>query len=34
MTAEEWAALEADPRVTIAANGSFVSDRHVEQEQP
>lgn len=24
MTAEDWARLEADPRVTISASGSFL----------
>lgn len=28
MTAADWAALEADPRVTIAANGSCIPDHH------
>ena len=32
-TAEEWTRLEADPRVTIAANGSFVPDSRKEDEQ-
>ena len=28
MNATDWAALEADPRVTIAGNGSFIPDHH------
>ena len=33
MTADDWARLEADPRVTIAANGSFVGDSHDEASE-
>jgi hypothetical protein len=30
MTPADWAALEANPLVTIAANGSHVDDRHTD----
>lgn len=33
MTTERWEYLANHPLVTIAANGSFVPDSHVEPEQ-
>lgn len=33
MTAAEWSALEADSRVTIAANGSCIPDRHADADE-
>jgi hypothetical protein len=33
VTSEAWAALDADPRVTIAANGSCLNAGEVDDER-
>jgi hypothetical protein len=33
MSPEAWAALDADPRVTIAANGSCLNGAEVDDER-